>query len=219
MSSDKPDKEAKPKKGGGMMMKAVMALGLLGVGGGAAFGMMAAGVIGGGHHEEKKEDNKPKLIKKGEVDPFEVKSGDGKEGEGGAPEVEGEGGSEYRTAYYSFAEEFTSNLKQSESLVQVALRLLAVERPVSALLERYGATATDDAAVHAMLDDLARRAVQGGIYAPSFAGFVHELVERFPAVRDDREFVKLLIDTLKIDRPAYQGLHAYMAAQGWPQWR
>jgi flagellar FliL protein len=120
MSSDKPEKEAKPKKGGGVMMKAVMALGLLGVGGGAAFGMMAAGVIGGGH-EEKKEDNKPKLIRKGEEDPYAPKAEGGKEGEGGATEVEGEGGSEYRTAYYSFAEEFTSNLKQSEALVQVSL--------------------------------------------------------------------------------------------------
>jgi flagellar FliL protein len=81
---------------------------------------MAAGVIGGGH-EEKKEDNKPKLIKKGEEDPYAPKAEGGKEGEGGAPEVEGEGGSEYRTAYYSFTEEFTSNLKQSSALVQVAL--------------------------------------------------------------------------------------------------
>lgn len=120
MSSDKPEKEAKPKKGGGIMMKAVMALGLLGVGGGAAFGMMAAGVIGGGH-EEKKEDNKPKLIRKGEEDPYAPKAEGGKEGEGAAQEVEGEGGSEYRTAYYSFSEEFTSNLKQSEALVQVSL--------------------------------------------------------------------------------------------------
>jgi hypothetical protein len=111
-----------------------------------------------------------------------------------------------------------AKVQELDSLVQVALRLLAVERPVSTLLERYGTTAAEDAAVHALLDDLARRAVQGGIYAPSFAGFVHELVERFPAVRGDREFVKLLIDTLKIDRPAYQGLHAYMSAQGWPQW-
>ena len=122
MSSDKPEKEAKPKKGGGMVMKLVMVVALLGVGGGGVFGLMAAGVIGGGGHEEKKEDNRPKLIKKGEIDPFEVKSGDAKEGEGGgAPEVEGEGGSEYRTAYYSFTEEFTSNLKESDSLLQVAL--------------------------------------------------------------------------------------------------
>ena len=78
-------------------------------------------MIGGGH-EEKKEDNKPKLIKKGEEDPYAPKAEGGKEGEGGgAPEVEGEGGSEYRTAYYSFSEEFTSNLKQSNALVQVAL--------------------------------------------------------------------------------------------------
>ena len=121
MSSDKPEKEAKPKKGGGVMMKAIMGLVLLGAGGGGVFGLMAAGVIGGGGHEEKKEDNKPKLIKKGEEDPYAPKAEGGKEGEGGAQEVEGEGGSEYRTAYYSFAEEFTSNLKQSSALVQVAL--------------------------------------------------------------------------------------------------
>jgi flagellar FliL protein len=120
MSSDKPEKEAKPKKGGGMIMKLVMVLALLGVGGGGVFGLMAAGIIGGGH-EEKKEDNKPKLIKKGEEDPYAPKAEGGKEGEGAAVEIEGEGGSEYRTAYYSFSEEFTSNLKQSQALVQVAL--------------------------------------------------------------------------------------------------
>ena len=121
MSSDKPEKEAKPKKGGGVMMKAIMGLVLLGAGGGGVFGLMAAGVIGGGH-EEKKEDNKPKLIKKGEEDPYAPKAEGGKEGEeAGGHEVAGEGGSEYRTAYYSFSEEFTSNLKQSSALVQVAL--------------------------------------------------------------------------------------------------
>lgn len=119
MSSDKSEKEDKPKKKGGMMTKLIMAVGLLAVGGGGVFGMVAAGVIGGGH-EEKKEDNKPKLIKKGEVDPYAVKAEGDKEG-GGAAEVEGEGGSEYRTAYYSFTDEFTSNLKNSDALVQVAL--------------------------------------------------------------------------------------------------
>jgi hypothetical protein len=34
----------------------------------------------------------------------------------------------------------------------------------------------------------------------------------------DREFVALLLDTLRIDRPSYQRLHAYIASQGWPQW-
>jgi flagellar FliL protein len=97
-----------------------LGIALLGVGGGGVFGLMAAGVLGGGGHEEK-EDNKPKLIKKGEVDPYAPKAEGEKEGEGGGAEVEGEGGSEYRTAYYSFTEEFTSNLRNSDSLVQVAV--------------------------------------------------------------------------------------------------
>jgi flagellar FliL protein len=117
MSSEKSEKEAKPKKGG-MMMKVVMGLGLLAVGGGGAFGMMATGVIGGSAAHEK-EDNKPKLIRKGEEDPYAPKAEGGKEE--GVTEVEGEGGSEYRTVYYSFNDEFTSNLKNSASLIQVAL--------------------------------------------------------------------------------------------------
>ena len=121
MSSDKPEKETKPKKVGGVMKTAILAVVLVAVGGGGAYGMMAAGVIGGGHKEEK-EDNTPKLIRKGEIDPYAPKA-EGKEGEGegGVPEVEGEGGSKYRTAYYSFSEEFTSNLRDSEALVQVSL--------------------------------------------------------------------------------------------------
>jgi flagellar protein FliL len=119
MSSEKPDKdtEAKPKKGKGMMMKLLLSLGLVGAGGGGVFGMVHAGMIGGGGEAaHKKEDNLPKLIKKGEVDPYAPKAEGGKEGEGaGGAEVEGEGGSLYRTAYY------TSNLANSQALVQVSL--------------------------------------------------------------------------------------------------
>jgi flagellar protein FliL len=123
MSSDKTDKdpEAKPKKGKGMMMKLLLSLGLIGAGGGGVFGMVQAGMIGGGHGEAKKEDNHPKLIKKGEEDPFAPKAEGGKEGEAAGPEVEGEGGSQYRTAYYSFTEDFTSNLQNSQALVQISL--------------------------------------------------------------------------------------------------
>src|SRR5689334_4020542 len=111
-----------------------------------------------------------------------------------------------------------AKVQELDTLVNLALRLIAVEKPVSTLLERYGATEAEDLAVHALLDDVARRAEQGGMYAPSFGGFVNELVQRFPAARGDRQLVTLLLDTLKIDRPAYQRLHAYTSAAGWPQW-
>lgn len=113
--SDKEDKPKK-KKGGGMIMKIMIPVAMLAVGGGGVFGLVAAGVIGGGHAEVK-EDKNPKLIRKGEVDPYAPVSKEG-EGEGGA-DVDGEGGSEFRTVYYNFPEDFTSNLKDSEGLLQV----------------------------------------------------------------------------------------------------
>lgn len=114
------DKEEKPKKkkGGGMMMKIMIPVALLAVGGGGVFGLVAAGVIGGGGHAEVKEDKNPKLIRKGEVDPYAPAAKEG-EGEGGGADVDGEGGSEFRTVYYNFPEDFTSNLKDSEGLLQV----------------------------------------------------------------------------------------------------
>lgn len=121
--SDKSEKEPKAKKkgGGGMLMKIGMALGLLAGGGGAVFGLVASGVIGGGNHAEVKEDKNPKLIRKGEVDPYApaAKEGEGEGGEGA--DMDGEGGSEFRTLYYNFPEDFTSNLKDSEGLLQVNL--------------------------------------------------------------------------------------------------
>lgn len=121
MSSDKEPKEKK-KKGGGMLLKLAIPVVLLGAGGGGMYGLFAAGIIGGGGHEKVKEDHNPKLVRKGEEDPYAVKGGEGgHEGEGAAHEVEGEGGSEYRTSYFTFSEEFTSNLKNSDALVQISL--------------------------------------------------------------------------------------------------
>jgi len=118
--SDKKDKEAKPKKkGGGMIIKIVGAVALLGLGGGGVFGLVATGMIGGGSKVAIKEDNHPKLIRKGESDPFAPAAKEG-DGEGGKA-AEGDGGSEYRTLYFSFSDDFTSNLKGTESLVQVSI--------------------------------------------------------------------------------------------------
>ncbi|WP_421836958.1 flagellar basal body-associated FliL family protein [Novosphingobium sp.] len=122
--SEKKDKDAKPKKkGGGMMLKIGAAGALLAVGGGGAYGLVAAGIIGGGGHEKEHEDKKPKLVKKGEEDPYAPTAKEGEHGGegGGGHEVDGEGGSEYRTAYFSFSDDFTSNLKDSDMLVQVSI--------------------------------------------------------------------------------------------------
>ena len=110
-----------------------------------------------------------------------------------------------------------AKVQELDALVNLALKLLAVEKPVSALLERYGATQAEDLAVHALLDDVAKRAERGGMYAPSLRGFQNELDATFPTVRGDRQFVSLLLETLKLDRPAYQKLHAFAVAHGWSE--
>jgi hypothetical protein len=107
-------------------------------------------------------------------------------------------------------------VQELETLVNLALRLLAVQRPVSILLERYGASESEEAAIHALLDELVSRAARGGIETPSFAGFVYQLEARFPSIRGDHDFVALLLDALRLDRAAYQRLHAYTVAHGWP---
>jgi len=118
--SDKPAKGEKPaKKGKGKLGMILVAVGMLVVGGGGVFGLVAAGVIGG-HAEAKKEDTGPKLVRKGEADPYAPK----KEGDAeadSAAEIEGDGGDEFRTAYFTFSEEFTSNLKDSDALIQTSI--------------------------------------------------------------------------------------------------
>jgi flagellar FliL protein len=118
--SDKEEAPAKPKKGKGMIVKLVGALVLVGAGGGGMFAAVQAGMIGQ-KQEGTKEKDFPKLVRKGEEDPYAPPAAEGaKEGEGAA-EVEGEGGSEYRTIYYSFKDDFTSNLVNSDSLVQMSV--------------------------------------------------------------------------------------------------
>jgi flagellar FliL protein len=117
MSKAKADSEAKPKSG--KMKLVIGAAALLATGAGGAYGAVASGLLGT-HAEQGSEPDVPRLVAKGAEDPYAPASGGEGEGEGTGP-VYGEGGSEYRTLYYSFEEGFTSNLADSAGLVQVSL--------------------------------------------------------------------------------------------------
>ncbi len=114
---DKAEGEGGGKSGKGGVIKLVLgAVLLLGLGAGGAYGAYAMGLFG--EQGEHKIDE-PKFVRKDEEDPYAPVSKD-KDKEGGET-VYGEGGSKYRTAYYSFEEAFTSNLADSPGLVQVEL--------------------------------------------------------------------------------------------------
>lgn len=115
MSKNK-DASEKPKKGKGFMKMLLAGVVLAGAGGGTAFGLMYAGVIGGSH--AKAQEAGPQLVLKGAKDPYAPPAPKGEEA--GDP-IHGEGGSKFRTAYYRFNEDFTSNLRDSDALIQLSL--------------------------------------------------------------------------------------------------
>ena len=120
--SDNSPGEAAPakKKSKGLLVKLLIGLVLVGAGGGSTFVAVQSGLLGGSESPAKGEEkNEPKLIRKGEDDPYAPK-GDAKGGEA-AVEIDGEGGSEFKTSYFNFTEDFTSNLKNSSALVQISL--------------------------------------------------------------------------------------------------
>jgi hypothetical protein len=109
-----------------------------------------------------------------------------------------------------------ARLSELEAVQKLILRLLSTTKPLNSVLEYYGATETQEGAVYRLLDDLATRAKGRERDRPTFSYFNIEMDEIFPSLRGDRGFLALLIDTLKLERPAYRELHAYMVANNWP---
>lgn len=118
MSEQENGQDKPKKKGKGLIVKTLGGVILVGAGAGGTYGLVEAGMLAGGAHKTEKEDNNPKLILKGQEDPFAIKP---KEGDDAPADIPGDGGSKYRTSYYTFSDEFTSNLKNSAGLIQLSL--------------------------------------------------------------------------------------------------
>lgn len=117
MPDDKTTADVTPKKKGGLIKAALFSLVLLGAGGGGTYAAFASGMIG--KTAETAEDLKPKLVLKGTEDPFPY-AVDGADNDK-VELVHGSGGSKYRTAYFNFDDEFTSNLAGGTALIQISV--------------------------------------------------------------------------------------------------
>ncbi len=115
-------------------------------------------------------------------------------------------------------EDIDARVRKLEAVQELILRILATTRPLAKILEHYGATETQERAFYALLDDVTARARGREEDRPTFAYFIMKVQEIFPALRHDREFVNVLVDTLRMSRPAYRELATYAEANGWPAW-
>lgn len=115
MSEAHEDIHAPKSKKGGILKILLLFVAMMAAAGGGAYGAFAMGLFGdaGG----TKEPDLPKLVIKGEADPYALPVKD----KNALEEIAGEGGSEYRTAYHSFDDSFTSNLYESPALIQVSI--------------------------------------------------------------------------------------------------
>lgn len=115
-------------------------------------------------------------------------------------------------------EALEGQVQELKSVQDLLMRLLSTTRPLANVLEFYGATDASEQALYSLLDELLIASRGPKPRQPTFSYFRMRLDEMFPQQRGDRTFVQTLIDTLKVDRPAYRELHAYIAAHGWPSW-
>jgi hypothetical protein len=111
-----------------------------------------------------------------------------------------------------------AEVEELKAVQALLLRLLSTTRPLSGMLEYYGATESTEQALYRYLDEMVEK-IRGPQHAhPTFSAFQVRIGGLFPQLRGDRQFVQLLIDTLKVERPAYAELYRYMQQHHWPVW-
>ncbi|HXV63077.1 MAG TPA: hypothetical protein VEK15_20420 [Vicinamibacteria bacterium] len=102
-----------------------------------------------------------------------------------------------------------------EMMQDLLFRLVSMTRPLTKLLEEFGATRSQEEALVQFLDGLVERSRGPEGDRPSFAYFEMNVANILPRLRGNREFLQLLMDTLRVERPAYRELHEYVTARGW----
>jgi DNA repair ATPase RecN len=112
--------------------------------------------------------------------------------------------------------ELEAHVAQLEMLQQLILRLLSITHPLSNVLAHYGASATQEHELLQYIDQLAERAHSlERSKRPTAEEFQERVADILPSLRKDVDFLRLIIDTLRVERVAYRELHEYMTAQGW----
>jgi hypothetical protein len=113
--------------------------------------------------------------------------------------------------------ELEAHVSQLEMLQQLMLRLLSIMHPLSNVLAQYGANSTQEQELLQYLDQLAERVHSlERSRRPTAEEFLVRMGEILPALRKDTDFLRLVMDTLRVERVAYRELHDYMHEQGWP---
>ena len=107
-----------------------------------------------------------------------------------------------------------ARMREVEALQALTLRILSTTRPLDGVLAQYGASQAQQDALYRLLDTLAGRIKGPEREHPTPVYFWMQFSEIFPR-QEDRAFMDLVVETLRIERPLYRELYVYMTAHGW----
>src|SRR5258705_12833502 len=99
--------------------------------------------------------------------------------------------------------ELEAHVEQLDMLQQLMLRLLSIMHPLSNVLAQYGANATQEQDLLQYLDQLAERVHSlERTRRPTVEEFQERMGEILPALRKDIDFLRLVMDTLRVEPAA-----------------
>ena len=86
-----------------------------------------------------------------------------------------------------------------EARVNTALGILTLIRPAATVLSRWGVDSGQQKAFYQLIDEMTQRVDEGSTV--SYAEFAERVSEIVTARRGDREFLEVLVEALKLERP------------------
>ena len=99
-----------------------------------------------------------------------------------------------------------ARLREVEALQALTLRILSTTRPLYGVLAQYGASQAQQDALYRLLDILAGRIKGPEREHPTPALLLDAILRDLPAP-EDRAFMDLVVETLRIERPLYRELY------------
>ena len=95
-----------------------------------------------------------------------------------------------------------------EAQLNTALGIFALTRPAATVLSQCGADQAQQQEFFRIIDDLTRRVDSGA--SVSFSEFEERVVDLVPSKRGDRKFFEVLIEAVKLERPAAKPMLDYL---------
>lgn len=96
--------------------------------------------------------------------------------------------------------ELESRVAELEARLAGVIRVVAASRPLGRVLTSCGVSEHQERAIYAIIDEMAERLDKGEVAL--FTEFEDRIIDTLAQLGGDRRFVELIVEALRIERPA-----------------